>query len=140
MALHEQHVIELFNDSLERCRHTPHFLDVFYDRLLAASPEIPALFAGTDFRRQKRLLTMALYVLLAAAEGYPEGMNLIGDLAKSHAKRGIPPAMYDMWLICLVEAVGVCDPRYSAEIGDAWRQILAPGIQVMRSQAVPPAE
>lgn len=128
-------VAELFNDSLERCRRLPEFLDVFYANLMAASPEVAAFFAHTDFRHQKRMLTMALYVLLAGAEGDPGGLAHIEAFAASHAKRGIPPAHYDVWLAALLDTVAALDPAFTPDTGDAWRRVLAPAIKVMKGAA-----
>lgn len=130
-----EQVAELFNDSLERCRRLPEFLDVFYGNLMAASPDVAAFFEHTDFRHQKRMLTMALYVLLAGAEGDPGGLAHIEAFAASHAKRGIQPAHYDVWLVALLATVAKLDPAFTPETGDAWRRVLAPAIKVMQAAA-----
>ena len=130
-----EQVIERFHDSLERCRQNPAFLDTFYARLLAASPEIPSYFRDTDFRRQKRVLTMSFYHLLAAADGNPEGDVHIQRIAEIHAARNIPRAIYDVWLDCLVATVAQHDPQYSPEVADAWRRFMGPGIAAMRASA-----
>jgi truncated hemoglobin YjbI len=130
-----ERIIELFNDSLERCRQAPGFLDAFYDRLMRAAPEIPALFRDTDFLRQKRMLTMSFYLLLGAAQGYTEGVTHIQRLAEVHAARGIPRALYDVWLECLIQTVSELDPRYTRGIGDAWREFLMPAVEAMRAAA-----
>lgn len=131
----DDRVIDLFNESLERCRESRDFLDAFYDRFLKASPDIPVLFQGTDFRYQKRMLTISFYVLLGAAQGHPEGIFHIQRLADVHAARGVPGKFYDVWLECLVQTVSEYDRQYAPEIGDVWREFLGPAIEVMRAAA-----
>jgi hemoglobin-like flavoprotein len=131
-----EQVVELFHDSLERCRHAaPDFLDAFYDRLLATSSEVRALFRDTDFARQKRMLTVSFYTLLGAAHGHPEGRVHIERLATLHAARGVREPLYDTWLGCLLETVAQCDPAFSPAVADAWSQFMTPGIDVMKALA-----
>jgi len=131
-----EQTIERFHESLERCRHAaPHFLDAFYDRFLATSPEVRALFGDTDFAHQKRMLTMSFYTLLGAAHGHPEGRVHIERLATLHAARGVQQVFYDTWLGCLVETVAQCDPAFSPAVADAWHQFMTLGIDVMKAGA-----
>jgi truncated hemoglobin YjbI len=130
-----ERVIESFHDSLERCQQTRRFLDAFYDRFLAASPEVRALFQQTDFARQKRMLKMSFYTLIGAAHGYPEGHVHVERLAKLHASRGVPQRLYDLWLTCLLEAVAECDPKFSPAVAEAWREFMSTGIDAMKKSA-----
>lgn len=128
-------VIELVNDSLERCRQTPRFLDVFYERLLGTSPEIAAMFAKTDLHQQKHRLNLSFYFLLSTARDKTEAAREMQRLAAVHATLGVPRRFYGVWLNCLVEAVAVSDPQFTPEIGEAWRAFLAPGIALMQAAA-----
>jgi hemoglobin-like flavoprotein len=124
-----------FNDSLERCRRSPHFIDHFYDLLMASSAEVAAKFSATDFRRQRRVLVASLYCLMLAAEGQPEGAAHLQRLATVHDRRhrDIRPDLYDQWLDCLLQAVRDCDPKATPTVEDAWRSMLSPGIAIMKA-------
>ncbi len=130
-------VIEIFNGSLRRCRQSPRFLDTFYGCLLAATPEMPALFESTDFHHQKRTLMASFDLLLTAAQRQHrrEEASHLQHLADVHAGRGIARALYDLWLECLINAVAIHDPDYSPTVASAWREFMAPGLEVMRAAA-----
>jgi hemoglobin-like flavoprotein len=124
-----------FNDSVERCRRDPTFIDHFYELLMRSSPEVAAKFSGTDFRRQRRVLIASLYCLMLAGEGEPEGEAHLRRMAAIHDRdhRDIRPDLYDRWLDCLLQAVRDCDAEATPEVEEAWRDVLAPGIAVMKA-------
>lgn len=126
----------LFNDSLERCRQSGDLAGRFYERLMM-DPTIQAFFSRTNFDRQKRILTSSLYLVMSAAAGSDEGTKHVDHLAEFHARLGIPGEMYDFWLVSMLETVASLDPRFSAEVEQAWRDVLLPGIEVLRRQAAP---
>ncbi len=128
--------IELFNDSLERCTRSPGFLDRFYDLFLAASEEIAEKFKHTDFRKQKRVLRISLYMMMLVTEGKAEGDAYLKRIAHRHSKNelDIKPKLYDLWLACLIQAVREFDPLFSRETESAWRNIMRPGIEFMKSK------
>jgi hemoglobin-like flavoprotein len=124
-----------FNDSLERCQHSPDFVGHFYSLLMGSSEEVAAKFNATDFRRQKRVLMVSLYCLMLAAEGQPEGVAHLRRIAAVHDRghRDIRPELYDLWLECLLRAVRDCDAKATPEVEQAWRAMLSPGIAVIRA-------
>jgi hemoglobin-like flavoprotein len=126
-----QRTLELFNDSLERCRKSGDLAGLFYERFVA-EPTIRAYFANTDFERQKRMLTTSLYMVMGAAAGTDEGKRHLEQLAEGHARLGIPADLYASWLTSLVEAAAALDPRFNSEVAQAWRDVLLPGIEVMQ--------
>jgi hemoglobin-like flavoprotein len=135
MAEPTERDVERFNDSLERMAGH-RFLERFYELFVGASPEVRAKFARTDFRVQRRVLKISLYMLMLAAEGRPTGRAHLEDIARRHSRAGldIRPELYDLWLECLVAAVREHDPRFDADVERAWRAVLAPGIEVMKSR------
>jgi hemoglobin-like flavoprotein len=40
-------------------------------------------------------------------------------------------ADYDLWLECLIDAIGEVDPPAQANVADAWRIALAPAISYL---------
>ena len=127
--------IELFNDSLERCSANADFLRRFYTLFLASSGEVAKKFERTDFRKQTRLLRTSLYIMMLSSDGAELGAHL-ERLAKLHSRAGldIKPELYDLWLDRLVQAVREFDPMVDVEIETAWRRVLQPGIDYMKSR------
>ena len=44
------------------------------------------------------------------------------------------PELYDFWLDSLLRSAREFDPQFNSEIDQAWRQMLQPGIEYMRSR------
>jgi hemoglobin-like flavoprotein len=132
--MHERDV-ELFNDSIERCSCRPDFLRRFYTLFLASSDTVAKKFEHTDLRRQARLLKTSLYILMLAS-GESERIVHLERLAKLHsrAELDIKPELYDLWLDRLVQAVKEFDPMFDPETETAWRHMLQPGTEFMKSR------
>jgi hemoglobin-like flavoprotein len=129
---------DAFLASFNRCRASAGFLEAFYERFVASSAEIRAKFAGTDMKRQVRMLEDSLYVVAVAVQG-EEGSRARGDLPRIAARHSrsdldIRPGLYDLWLECLIDTVRTHDPQVSAEVEAAWRVILAFGVDYMRAR------
>jgi hemoglobin-like flavoprotein len=133
-----EHDIELFNDSLERCSSGHRFLDRFYELFVASSTEVAAKFANTDFRVQKAALKVSLYMIVSSIEQKPEGNVHLERIAARHSRSGldIGPHLYDLWLDCLIQAVRECDPRFGEETEHAWRRVMRVGIDFLKSKYV----
>jgi hemoglobin-like flavoprotein len=128
---------DTFLASFNRCRTASGFLEAFYERFIASSEEIRAKFAGTDMRRQVRMLEDSLYVVAVAVQG-EDGSLARGDLpriAARHSRKDLDvrPGLYDLWLECLIETVRRHDPEFSADVEAAWRETMAFGIDLMRA-------
>ena len=130
--------VETFRASLGRCQAAPSFLQDFYNLFIASSAEVREKFKHTEFAKQTRILSDSLYIMAVAAESGPEGVEWkeLDRLAARHAHGDLDvrPSLYDTWLDCLLEAARQHDPQFSAEVEDAWRHTLAPGIERLRSQ------
>lgn len=126
----------LFNDSFERCGLRPGFLDRFYQIFAGSSAEIAEKFRNTDMRQQAALLRISLYCVMLASWGKPEGHAHLERIAKIHSRTGrdISPALYDLWLNCLLTAVREYDPWADGDTEQAWRRVLAPGIEFLKSR------
>jgi hemoglobin-like flavoprotein len=125
---------ELFNDSLDRCTSRPGFLDRFYEILITASPEAAEKFRNTDVKKQALMLKASLYILVLAET--LEGKAHLTRIASIHSRQGrdIRPELYDVWLDCLIETVREFDPRFDPKIEAAWRRMLRPGIEFIKSK------
>lgn len=127
--------VELFNDSIERCSCRPEFLRRFYTLFLASSDTVAKKFECTDLRIQARLLKTSLYIMMLASYESERVVHL-ERLAKLHSRKelDIRPELYDLWLDRLVQAVKEFDPMFDMETETAWRRMLQPGIEFMKSR------
>jgi hemoglobin-like flavoprotein len=132
--MHERDV-ELFNDSIERCSCRSDFLNRFYTLFLASSDTVAKKFEHTDLRKQARVLKTSLYIMVSASGG-PERTVHLERIAKLHsrAELDIKPELYDLWLDRLVQTVKEFDPMFDLKIDTAWRRVLQPGIEFMKSK------
>lgn len=129
---------ETFLASFSRCRAAAGFLDAFYQRFIASSDEVRAKFAGTDMKRQVRMLEDSLLVVAVAVQG-EEGSPARGDLPRiaarhSHQDLDIRPGLYDVFLECLIETVRTHDPQFTSEVEVAWRETMRFGIDYMSAR------
>ena len=125
----------IFLESLARCGRAE-FVDRFYERFLAASPEVRARFATTDFDRQRLMLLRSLELIASAVDGDPAGIDELRARAESHSRSrlDIPPHLYDLWLDAAVTSASEADPDWSPEVETAWRSVLGAAIRHMSSR------
>lgn len=129
-------LVETFLASLKRCLAAPAFLESFYERFVASSEEVRERFRGTDMKRQVRVLEDSLYVVANAVQGEENSLarGALPALAARHGRQGldIPPALYDLWIECLVETARAHDPQFAPAVEAAWRETLTFGADYMR--------
>ncbi|QDU92629.1 globin domain-containing protein [Lignipirellula cremea] len=124
--------------SYHRARHTDQFFDTFYGIFLRKSPEIQLMFVHTDFPHQKLMLKESLLELLLFAE-CPAECEVIQRIGRRHTELKVKPEMYAMWVDALCEALALHDPEFSADLEQAWRNAMQPGIDLMLTVAKPPS-
>ncbi|MEQ6917762.1 globin [Halomonas aquatica] len=105
------------------------FFAAFYERFLAASPEVAEKFRHTDMARQQQMLKKSFYYLLAFYGSSNAGYYL-DQVAISHSRThlDIRPEIYDLWLDALVETARRFDACFEDDIELAWRLVMTPGI------------
>jgi len=114
----------MFRASFARARSDPAFLDRFYVRFIASSPQVAALFEGRDVSRISRKLASTLELLSESASSKP-GFDLYLDLlGRTHSRFHITPSMFDAWRSALMETVRDCDPAFDERTEAAWNQII----------------
>ncbi len=108
------------------------FFEAFYERFLAASPEIAKKFRQTDMARQRAMLKKAFYRLLSFYVSSHADYYL-KEVAISHSRAhlDIPPKLYDFWLETLIDTVRAFDEQFDDEVELAWRLVMTPGIVFM---------
>ncbi len=131
---------QLFNDSLERCLEGTRFIEDFYDRFIHASPQIAVLFAHTEMERQYRMMRSSIYMCMMAAKSHIQVRGRLVELGDRHNALGVRPLYYAFWLESLIETVRTHDARFTDQIEDTWRAVMAPGIRLLISRYTGPEE
>ena len=113
------------------CRKDDFFVD-FYDFFMASSEAIRAQFANTDMPAQRHLLRNGVMQIILVARGMSD--RKLRDLGESHSRKrmDIQPEWYALWEEALLKTVRVHDPDYTPELRQAWREVLKPGIDLIR--------
>jgi hemoglobin-like flavoprotein len=126
--------IEIAEASFHRCAENPAFYAALYTHLLESDPRIPPMFAATRFERQHRLLRHSLGVLIIYAKR--PNPALLERIAVRHSRAdvGVTPDLYPNFVESLVHALSEQDPEFRPEVAAAWRAVVAPGIEYMRSR------
>jgi hemoglobin-like flavoprotein len=116
--------------SYHRARETEKLFDTFYRIFLGKSPEIPPMFARTDFPHQKLMLRESILEMLVFAQT-GSGQDEIRRLGDRHRQLNVKPVHYALWLDALCEALRQHDPQFSSEVEQMWRDTMRKGIDVM---------
>ena len=109
------------------------FIESFYERFLAGSPDVARRFAMTDMRRQQLMLARSLDEMARFSHDRraPETLRRTAE-RPGPGDLEIHPALYDQRLEALLASVQEFDPECTEEVLLAWRVVLAPGIEYMR--------
>ena len=128
--------IAMFNDSLDRCRKNPRFLDRFYEYFVGSSEAVAAKFAQTDFLRQKIMLISSLAAIRSFATRREATHPELDHIAEIHSRtrKDVPAELYTLWLESLMRAVRECDPCFDLPTEAAWRTVLGLGIAYMTTR------
>jgi hemoglobin-like flavoprotein len=116
--------------SYHRARQSGRLFDDFYDRFLRKSPDIPPMFARTDFPHQKLMLRESILEMLVF-EQTEANRSEIERLAERHRQLNVKRVHYDLWLDALCESLAKCDPKFSPELEQMWRNTMQKGMQLM---------
>lgn len=110
------------------------FFARFYQLFTDANPRVRQLFAATDMERQYQMLMESMTHLISFARDQ-DPSDEMKNMALVHGKTGlgIREDFYDLWLESLIQTVKERDPKFDAHIDKAWRKILQPGIDFMKS-------
>ena len=108
------------------------FLEAFYQRFMASSDEVAAVFQHTDMEHQKQMLNKSLFYGINFLEDI-NYFHALHRIAESHSQRhyNIKPELYERWLDCMVATVAQFDPDYSEDVELAWRLAFSQTITYM---------
>ena len=126
---------EAVKASFARCGESDGFYDTFYDVFLGKSPDIPPLFAKTDFKKQKQLLKATAALLVRHQSHEEQVSTVLEKVGKTHNREGynIRPDFYPLWLDSLCETVKRHDPQYTPALEQQWRMRMGEGIECIVS-------
>ena len=116
--------------SYHRARQSGQLFDTFYHLFLGKSPDIPPMFARTDFPHQKLMLRESILEMLMFAQT-GKGRVEIERLGERHRQLNVKPVHYELWLDALCEALAKHDPQFSPPLEAMWRDAMRKGIEVM---------
>ena len=125
--------VQMVEESYRRCQSEA-FFQAFYQRLVSSDDSFPALFVGTDFQRQNKLLLHGIGLLFIYAKR--QNPAILDRVATRHAHGDldIPPTAYPHFVESLAGTVKLFDPQWTPALDAAWRQAIAPGIAFMASR------
>ncbi|MDH3639461.1 MAG: globin [Gammaproteobacteria bacterium] len=127
---------EVFRASFARAvgdtGYNDEFIQRFYDIFMAKSSEIAQMFSNTNMTVQKTMLHDSLHYLLGYYNSGVPNVHL-KHIKKVHGASGanIPDRFYALWLDSLIEAVKDKDPQFDRDVEQAWRRVMAPGIEYL---------
>jgi len=123
---------DLVFQSYGRCCNRDEFFVDFYDHFMSSSEAIKKRFENTDMAAQRHLLRNGVLQLILTARGMPD--RKLRALGESHNRENydIQPEWYSLWLDALMKTVRSHDPQYTKDLETAWKEVLKPGIDLIR--------
>jgi len=113
--------------SYGRCLHKGGFIDRFYDTFLASHPDIPPMFAKTDFQKQRLALRRGISIALSHAEGSGLVRRGVDEMACAHARTGrtpVRPGLYRFWIDSLITTIREFDEQANEALLERWREAM----------------
>jgi hemoglobin-like flavoprotein len=128
--LFDQSYARVFGEGVGISEEATPFFEAFYRRFLT-DPNIAEAFSKTDMSRQVGMLRKSFFHLAAFYVSHEPSAEL-ERIAIIHARLGIKPDFYDLWLEALIDTVREFDPKCDLATELAWRWAMTPGITYMR--------
>ena len=132
MASKEQ--MQQLRSSYSSCNQDPKFIDTFHNLFVSTSVDVQQHFADIPVDRQKKMISYALYLVMLSVDNNPDIVACLENLGDSHDKIEIKPSLYDHWLEALLAAVQRCDNSYTESTGKIWKEVLTPGLEIMKAK------
>lgn len=119
--------------SYGRCLRDKHFIERFYQELMASDPRIPAMFAHTDMGKQRVALRRGISIAILHAAGSALAKRSVEKMADIHSVGGrapVAPEFYAHWLKSLIKVIADTDPEADTGLLVRWSQAMDVVIQV----------
>ncbi len=128
-------LIQSVRESYDRCCANGGFPATFYEIFFTKSPEIPKLFADTDFTQQKRHLRAALLLLVKYQPGDEPTRIALEKIGRSHSRGelNIRPDLYPFFLESVCETIKRHDPEWSVELENQLKERVRGGVELIIS-------
>ena len=113
--------------SYGRCLRDKNFIERFYEVFMASHPEIPGMFANTDFQKQRLALRRGISVAIFHASGSAVVKRTTEQMADVHSRAGrcpVSPYLYTYWVDSLIKVIAETDPEASERLLERWRQAM----------------
>ena len=107
------------------------FFHQFYELFLNSHSEINSIFVNTDFDKQVTMLKNAISMSILYAEKREElAIDVLNKIRKSHSRerKNIKPEYYTYWLESLMGTLWLCDPHFTPELEQHWRDMMQSSI------------
>lgn len=121
--------------SLGRCLHHGDVFDTFYEIFLKSDPRIPEQFVGTEWEEQKRLLRQGVNNVIGYFDESFTAQSALERIRYTHGRDrlNIPPALYELWMDSMIEAVRQHDPEFDSVLEKEWREVLRKGTDFVKA-------
>jgi len=126
---------QVVRESYDRCCASGDFAGSFYKIFFTKSPEIPKLFAETDFTQQKRHFRAAVLLLIKYAPDDAPTRNALEKIGRTHSRGeyNIRPDLYAFFLESVCEAIKKHDPQWTEDLENAWKERVSGGVELVIS-------
>ncbi len=113
--------------SYGRCLAGKGFIERFYEVFMARDPEIAAMFARTDFQKQRLALRRGISVAIFHAAGSNVVGRATAEMADVHSRAGrcpVRPELYRHWIEALLQVIPEFDREADAALLARWREAM----------------
>ena len=129
------------HQSYGRCLRDRDFIGRFYEVFLASNPDVPPLFAHTDFNKQRMALRKGITMAIFHAGGSRVVDRGIDEMGAVHARDGrcpVPAALYGDWIASLLQVVEATDPEATQELMARWREAMGVVVETFKARDAAP--
>jgi hemoglobin-like flavoprotein len=113
--------------SYGRCLHGKGFIERFYEVFMASNTEVAAMFARTDFQKQRLALRRGISVAIFHAAGSGVVKRSMEQMAAVHSQGGrcpVAPHLYPYWIDSLITVIAETDEQADEALLARWREAM----------------
>ena len=125
------------HQSYGRCLRDKDFIGRFYEVFLASNPDVPPMFAHTDFSKQRMALRRGITMAIFHAGGSRVVDRGIAEMGAVHARDGrcpVPPALYRDWVASLLQVVRETDPEVDDVLMARWEEAMGVVVETFKAR------